>query len=94
MTELLQKLLNDRDVVLLLYQKWFLCSCGEKFDEYNEVENHLVLKHQRRKTSITDHQESKVLTCSNRSVDNYSSIAVQLQNTQASIPKDTSPPMR
>ena len=48
MTELLQKLLNDRDEVLLLYEKWLFCSCGQKFDDYSEAENHLVLKHQRR----------------------------------------------
>ena len=94
MTELLQKLLNDRDVVLLLYQKWFLCSCGENFDEYNDAENHLVLKHQRRKPSITDHQQTKVLTCCNRGGDNHSNIVVQPQNNQASIPNDTSPSTR
>ena len=48
MSVLLQKLLYDRDVVLLLYQKWAVCSCGEKFEEYTDAENHLVLKHQRR----------------------------------------------
>ena len=85
MTELLQKLLNDRDVVLLLYQKWFLCSCGEKFDVSNDAENHLVLKHQRRTPSITDNQQSK---CCNRGVDNRSKIVVQ---PQAPIPKHNFP---
>ena len=51
MSVLLQKLLHDRDVVLLLYQKWSLCSCGETFEEYADAENHLVLKHQRHKTN-------------------------------------------
>ena len=53
MSVLLQKLLYDRDVVILLYQKWSLCSCGEKFEEFTDAENHLVLKHQRRNFNNT-----------------------------------------
>ena len=61
MSVLLQKLLHDRDVVLLLYQNWSLCSCGEKFEEYTDAENHLVLKHQRRKSNNVS-ENQKVVT--------------------------------
>jgi hypothetical protein len=47
MTALIQKLLVDRAEVLLLHGAWATCSCGQKFDDYTDAENHLVLHHQR-----------------------------------------------
>ena len=48
MSQLLQRLLNDRENILLLYQNRSLCSCGEQFENYTDAENHLVIKHPRR----------------------------------------------
>ena len=54
MTALIQKLLVDRDEVLLLHGAWATCSCGQKFDDYTDAENHLVLHHQRSKQKQSD----------------------------------------
>ena len=62
MTQLLQKLLSDRDEVVLLYGRWVLCSCGAKFDDYSDAENHLV-KHNRRQQ-----QQKCVATTNNEGV--------------------------
>ena len=70
MTQLLQKLLNDRDDVLLLYKKWTLCSCGQKFDDYTDAENHLVLSHPRHKPSASRDRLSDISRCCNRNIDN------------------------
>ena len=82
MTELLQKLLNDRDEVLLLYGKWLLCSCGQTFDDYSEAENHLVLKHQRRQQPTNSNtnfrRPSKVLsTCNETTIGTRSNLHCQ-----------------
>ena len=42
---LLQKLLCDREHLVILYRNLFLCSCGSVFEDLNDVENHLVSKH-------------------------------------------------
>ena len=72
MTVLLQKLLNDRDEVLLLYKNFSLCSCGHEFGDYAEAENHLVLKHQRREPSIDKNCHMTELHCSNGNIDDHS----------------------
>ena len=56
MSQLLQRLLNDRENILLLYRNWSLCSCGEQFENYTDAENHLVIKHPRRHH---DHEPQK-----------------------------------
>ena len=90
MTELLQKLLNDRDVALLLYQKWALCSCGEKFDEYTEAENHLVIKHQRRKPTVIEYKQASILKSCNDHIRNPSTTVPLSQKTKAPILQDIS----
>lgn len=40
--KLLQRLLSNRQEVLLLYKNSVFCSCGEEFDDYTDAENHVV----------------------------------------------------
>lgn len=80
MSVLLQKLLHDRDVVMLLYHKWVLCSCGEKFEEYTDAENHLVSKHQRRQ--LDDITRSPRKDDSNNSNQNMDKMSLQKKDTE------------
>ena len=43
---LLQKLLSDRNEVVVLHQSSVFCSCGAEFEDFSDVENHVV-KHPR-----------------------------------------------
>ncbi len=47
--KLLQRLLSNRQEILLLYKNNVFCSCGEEFDDYTDVENHIV-KHAKDET--------------------------------------------
>jgi hypothetical protein len=40
--KLLQRLLSNRQEILLLYKNSVFCSCGEEFDDYTDAENHVV----------------------------------------------------
>jgi len=44
---LLQKLLQNRNEVIIMYHGLALCSCGERFSDYSDIENHLVQKHEK-----------------------------------------------
>ena len=68
MTALIQKLLVDRDEVLLLHGAWATCSCGQKFDDYTDAENHLVLHHQRSKQKESDIKKN-MSQCKCQSID-------------------------
>lgn len=80
MSVLLQKLLLDRDVVMLLYHKWALCSCGEKFEEYTDAENHLVSKHQRRQLDNIARSSKK--DDSNNTNQNIDKMSLQKKDTE------------
>jgi hypothetical protein len=44
---LLQRLLVDREEVIIFHHNWAYCSCGCRFDDITEAENHLVQKHEK-----------------------------------------------
>jgi len=44
---LLQKLLADRQEAIILHNSQALCSCGVYFDDFSDIENHLVHKHEK-----------------------------------------------
>ena len=48
---LLKNLLIDRDEVVILHQGKAHCGCGEAFDEFSDIENHLVQKHEKLSSS-------------------------------------------
>ena len=39
---LLQKLLSDRNELMILHHRFVFCSCGDQFEDYADAENHLV----------------------------------------------------
>ena len=45
--DLLQTLLQNRNAVIIMYHGLALCSCGERFSDYSDIENHLVQKHEK-----------------------------------------------
>lgn len=50
----MQKLLADRDQAVVLFKNFALCSCGSRFDDYSDAENHLVQQHARRNSCDVD----------------------------------------
>ncbi len=73
---LLQKLLVDRAEVIVLSHKFAYCSCGDKFEDYSDAENHLVQYHEKR-----SHNEKKNGSGSNKNnlADILSSLAETLR---------------
>lgn len=56
---LLQKLLSDRNEVMVLHRDAVFCSCGSKFHELDEAENHLV---QHPRVEVQNNEMSKILS--------------------------------
>ena len=44
---LLQKLLIDREQLIIFHQNSIICSCGKQFEDINDIENHLVQNHEK-----------------------------------------------
>ena len=44
---LLQKLLIDREQLIIFHQNSIFCSCGKQFEDINDIENHLVQNHEK-----------------------------------------------
>ena len=45
--DLLQKLLLNRNEAVILHQGLVLCSCGDRFADISDIENHLVQEHEK-----------------------------------------------
>ena len=57
---LLQKLLSDRNEVMVLHQSSVYCSCGAEFADFADAENHLV-KHPRVEVKPKNEEKSKII---------------------------------
>ena len=61
---LLQKLLSDRcDTTVIFYSNHMFCSCGQNYQDYSELENHLVVEHPRvSKVNIKTEEIHNIIT--------------------------------
>ena len=71
---LLQKLLSDREQLVILHQNSFICSCGSVFEDLNDVENHLVQKHEKiskenARKSVEDMLQDTIQNLSRKTLD-------------------------
>ena len=57
---LLQKLLSDRNEVMVLHQSSVYCSCGAEFEDFTDAENHLV-KHPRVEIKAKNAEKSRII---------------------------------
>jgi len=54
---LLQKLLIDREQLIIFHQNSIICSCGKQFEDINDIENHLVQNHEKYTENYTSRKK-------------------------------------
>ena len=57
MSKLLQELLRDREECLVFFGGQILCSCGQRFGDVAEAENHLAVNHEKGRADRVEEPE-------------------------------------